>query len=354
MNHLIKLLTNWKACRLPDLVDKFHAIARLQMSDTRIALRNQDNYQIPFNCGIPSSIGNIVEHQMTCRKGKTYLYEVEYFVGAIIDVVSPEVALIQFLHKGTNGSFRWPTVDDVAEVDCRFAISSDFDILWCDTWNPSATRWTVTQTVAETHPGVSSRHLVWCLGDITVSRTNHKWQNMWQLWRASVYLYTTCVNRWDSFVMCQCQDQVSLRTQIHQANWHDPTEGMGPLQIKCPYALRDNKPTDTIQPKTWAYWRSSVPTYSETPSQLTRSDRRHGPTGDQVSLRTQTPSQLTRSNRRHGPTGDQVSLRTQRHQANWHDSTEGMGLLEIKCPYVLRDTKPTDIIVQSIYSMTHH
>ena len=88
MNHLIKLLTNWKACRLPDLVDKFHAIVRFQMSDTRIALRNQGNYQIPFNCGIPSSIGNIVEHQMTCRKGKTYLYEVDYFVGAVIDVVS--------------------------------------------------------------------------------------------------------------------------------------------------------------------------------------------------------------------------------------------------------------------------
>ena len=124
MNHLIKLSTNWKACRLPDLDDKLHAIARFQMSDTRIALRNQGNYQIPSNCGIPSSIGNIVEHQMTCRKGKTYLYEVAYVVDAVIDVVSPEVALIQFLHKGTNGSFRWPTVDDVAEVDCRFVISS--------------------------------------------------------------------------------------------------------------------------------------------------------------------------------------------------------------------------------------
>ena len=76
---------------------------------------------------------------MTCRKGKTYSYEVDYFVGAVIDVVSPEVALIQFLQKGTNGSFRWPTVDDVAKVDWRFVISSDFDILWCDTGNPSAT-----------------------------------------------------------------------------------------------------------------------------------------------------------------------------------------------------------------------
>ena len=62
--------------RLPDLVDKLHAI----VSDTRIALRKQGIYQIPSNCGIPSSIGNIVEHQMTCRKGKTYSDEVDYFV----------------------------------------------------------------------------------------------------------------------------------------------------------------------------------------------------------------------------------------------------------------------------------
>ena len=103
MNHLIKLSTNWKACRLPDVVDKFHATVRLQMSDTRIALHNQGNYQILSNCGIPSSVGNIVEHQMTGRKGKTYLYEVDYFVRTVIDFLSPEVALIQFLHKGTNG-----------------------------------------------------------------------------------------------------------------------------------------------------------------------------------------------------------------------------------------------------------
>ena len=57
-------------------------------------------------------------------------------------------------------------------------------------------------------------------------------------------------------------------------------------------------PPSFLSMKAWAYWRSSVPTYSETPSQLTRSDRRHG------------------------PTGDQVSLRTQRHQANWHQCTD--------------------------------
>ena len=63
---------------------------------------------INFRLGdIPSSIGNIVEHQMTCRKGKTYSYEVDYFVGTVIDdvvidVLYPEVALIQFLQKVDN------------------------------------------------------------------------------------------------------------------------------------------------------------------------------------------------------------------------------------------------------------
>ena len=49
---------------------------------------------------------------MTCRKGKTYSYEVDYFVvGTIIDV--------HFLQKGDNGSFRWPIVDGVPQVDCQ-------------------------------------------------------------------------------------------------------------------------------------------------------------------------------------------------------------------------------------------
>ena len=46
MNHLIKLSTNWKACRLPDLVDRLHAIVRLQLSEIKRALHNQGNYQL--------------------------------------------------------------------------------------------------------------------------------------------------------------------------------------------------------------------------------------------------------------------------------------------------------------------
>ena len=64
-------------------------------------------------------------------------YEVDYFVGTVIDVLSPGVGLIQFLQKGARGSFRWPTVDDVAEVDCTFVISSDFEVVTSNdrTWD---------------------------------------------------------------------------------------------------------------------------------------------------------------------------------------------------------------------------
>ena len=68
---------------------------------------------------IPSSIGNIVNTKITCRKRKTYSYEVDYFVGTVIGVLSPGVAIIQFLQRGENGSFRWPTVIDFPEVSMR-------------------------------------------------------------------------------------------------------------------------------------------------------------------------------------------------------------------------------------------
>ena len=48
-----------------------------------------------------------MEHQNHMQKRKTYSYEVDYFEGTVIDdvvihVVSPEVALIQFLQKEDN------------------------------------------------------------------------------------------------------------------------------------------------------------------------------------------------------------------------------------------------------------
>ena len=74
INNLIKLSTNWKACKLPDLVDRLHAIVILQLSEIKRALHNQGIYRSrgvsTFSSRIIlSSIGNIVEHQITCRTG---------------------------------------------------------------------------------------------------------------------------------------------------------------------------------------------------------------------------------------------------------------------------------------------
>ena len=48
-----------------------------------------------------------MEHQNHMQKRKTYSYEVDYFEGTVIDdvvidVLYPEVALIQFLQKVDN------------------------------------------------------------------------------------------------------------------------------------------------------------------------------------------------------------------------------------------------------------
>ena len=44
MNNILKLSTNWKACKLPDLVGKLHKIVKLQYRDIRRALHGQGNY----------------------------------------------------------------------------------------------------------------------------------------------------------------------------------------------------------------------------------------------------------------------------------------------------------------------
>ncbi|RDH83421.1 MAG: hypothetical protein DIZ80_08245, partial [endosymbiont of Galathealinum brachiosum] len=46
INHILKLTANWKCAKLPDLIDKLHAIAKLQISDMRRALHGQGNYEL--------------------------------------------------------------------------------------------------------------------------------------------------------------------------------------------------------------------------------------------------------------------------------------------------------------------
>lgn len=44
MNNILKLSTNWKTCKLPELVEKLHKIVQLQYRDIRRALYGEGNY----------------------------------------------------------------------------------------------------------------------------------------------------------------------------------------------------------------------------------------------------------------------------------------------------------------------
>lgn len=57
LNNIIKLSTNCKTLKLPDLISKLHAIVKLQYADMRGALHGQGNYQI-----IPAKANFIVPH----------------------------------------------------------------------------------------------------------------------------------------------------------------------------------------------------------------------------------------------------------------------------------------------------
>ena len=46
INNILKLSTNWKVLKLPDLIEKMHAIVKLQYADMRRALHGHGNYEL--------------------------------------------------------------------------------------------------------------------------------------------------------------------------------------------------------------------------------------------------------------------------------------------------------------------
>ena len=46
INNILKLSTNWKVLKLPDLIEKMHAIVKLQYADMRKALHGHVNYEL--------------------------------------------------------------------------------------------------------------------------------------------------------------------------------------------------------------------------------------------------------------------------------------------------------------------
>jgi hypothetical protein len=47
LNNILKLSTNWKILKLPDLIEKMHSIVKLQYADMRRALHGHGNYELP-------------------------------------------------------------------------------------------------------------------------------------------------------------------------------------------------------------------------------------------------------------------------------------------------------------------
>ena len=46
LNNILKLSTNWKVLKLPDLIEKMHSIVKLQYADIRRALHGHGNYEL--------------------------------------------------------------------------------------------------------------------------------------------------------------------------------------------------------------------------------------------------------------------------------------------------------------------
>ena len=56
-------------------------------------------------------------------------YDDDFFIGTVLDVANFEVATVQFLNRGFQTTYRWPRIDDVAEVRNQFVFASDVEVV---------------------------------------------------------------------------------------------------------------------------------------------------------------------------------------------------------------------------------
>ena len=56
-------------------------------------------------------------------------YDDDFFIGTVLDVENFEVATVQFLNRGFQTTYRWPRIDDVAEVRNQFVFASDVEVV---------------------------------------------------------------------------------------------------------------------------------------------------------------------------------------------------------------------------------
>jgi aubergine-like protein len=55
-------------------------------------------------------------------------YEEDFFIGSVVDIKSPDLASIQFLSNIKVNKFKWPSVDELADVESKFIFAMDFDV----------------------------------------------------------------------------------------------------------------------------------------------------------------------------------------------------------------------------------
>ena len=56
-------------------------------------------------------------------------YENDFFIGTVLEVASSGVATIQFLNRGFQTVYRWPRIDDVADVRSKFVFAADIEVV---------------------------------------------------------------------------------------------------------------------------------------------------------------------------------------------------------------------------------
>ena len=56
-------------------------------------------------------------------------YENDFYIGQTTMLDSQETATVQFLNQGYQDIFRWPRVEDVADIESKFVFAFNFDVL---------------------------------------------------------------------------------------------------------------------------------------------------------------------------------------------------------------------------------
>ena len=58
-------------------------------------------------------------------------YDDSFYVGEVVHVISDILAVVKFLKQSSENIFRWPGVEDIADVEAKYLLSGDLDVNMC-------------------------------------------------------------------------------------------------------------------------------------------------------------------------------------------------------------------------------